>query len=387
MLTLDAVSAVRYSDPWILTLVQRLRLLAAGRRRVAYFYEKADNSTFRYRVYNTAQVLNENPGDVSASYFFVEDLDHLDEIADLADLLVICRTRYDNRVNRLLTAFRKRRKRVLFDVDDFVFNPGYVHLIVSTLDQDFTHPQLWDFWFAYTSRLGATLGMCDGAVVTNDFLAARVKEYVDLPVTIIPNFLNREQVDISDRIYAAKENVEPGEDGLIHFGYFSGTPSHNRDFAIVVPALEAALQADERLGVVLVGYIDAGPLARFGSRVQRFPFQDFINLQRVIGCVEFNLMPLQSNVFTHCKSELKYFEAAVVGTQSIASPSHTYARSVRDGHNGYIAQSHQWESVIHRAVREMDGYRAMAKRSHDDARVRFAWFNQRPCILSALGLM
>ena len=387
MLALDSVPAVRYSDPWNLPLSTRLRMLAAGRTRVAYFYELADNSTFRYRVYNPSHVLNSVPHDVSASYFFLSDMHRLAEIADLAHLLVICRTRYDNRVNHLITAFRKRRKRILFDCDDFVFNPDYVHLIVATLDQDLNNAQLWHDWFSYNSRLGATLKLCDGAVVTNDFLAARVKEYVDLPVTIIPNFLNREQIDISDRIYAAKENVEPSEDGLVHFGYFSGTPSHNKDFAIVVPALEAALEADKRLGVVLVGYIDAGPLARFGSRVRRFPFQDFINLQRLIGSVEFNLMPLQSNVFTHCKSELKYFEAAVVGTQSIASPSYTYARSIRDGDNGYIAQSHQWESVIQRAMRELNGYRAMAKRSHDDARHRFAWFNQRPCILSALGLM
>src|SRR6185369_13278351 len=47
---------------------------------------------------------------------------------------VICRTRYDHRVNRLVRAFRKRRKRVLYDIDDFVFDTDHVHLIVQTLD-------------------------------------------------------------------------------------------------------------------------------------------------------------------------------------------------------------------------------------------------------------
>ena len=57
-------------------------------------------------------------------------------------------------------------------------------------------------------------------------------------------------------------------------------------------------------------------------------------------------MPLQYNAFTNCKSELKYFEAAVVGTQTIASPMFTYARAIRHGENGYLAQAHQWADRI-----------------------------------------
>ena len=61
MLGLESVAAVPYRDPWQLPLSERLKALSRGRRRVAYFYELADNSTFRYRVYNMAQVLNEAP--------------------------------------------------------------------------------------------------------------------------------------------------------------------------------------------------------------------------------------------------------------------------------------------------------------------------------------
>lgn len=386
MLSIDTVPSVKYTDPWNARLPERLRTLAAGTFRVAYFYEKADNSTFRYRVYNMAQTLNATGQDVSASYFFLDDLHRLGEIADLADMLVICRTRYDNRINHLITAFRKRRKRVLFDIDDFVFNTDYVHLILCTLDQDLANPQVWHDWFSYNSRLGATLKLCDGAITTNDSLAERIREFSDIPVSVIPNFLNREQLEISDRIFAAKRLLKPGEDGLIHLGYFSGSPSHNRDFSIVVPALEALLEKDSRLGVVVVGYIEPGPeLKRFGSRVKRFPFHDFMNLQRLIGSVEFNLMPLQFNVFTNCKSELKYFESAIVGTLSIASPSHTYASAIQNGKNGYIAKAHEWASVIQRAIEEIDTYPDMAATAYADARLKYAWFNQRESILNALG--
>jgi len=83
-------------------------------------------------------------------------------------------------------------------------------------------------------------------------------------------------------------------------------------------------------------------LRDYRSRVEFVPFQDFINLQAVIGATEVNIVPLQDNPFTNCKSELKYFEAAVVGTVTIASPIYSFASAIDDGANGYLANSYEW---------------------------------------------
>lgn len=387
MFSLAAVPPVAHEDPWHLPLAERMRMLARCPRSVAYFYEQADNSTFRYRVHNMVEVLNDGDGDVCASYFFLADLARLEEIAGMATVLVMCRTRYDHRVNRLVAAFRRRGKRVLYDIDDFVFNADYAHMLVNTLDLDADNPQVWNDWFAYLSRMGAAMKLCDGGITTNEHLAGHMRAFADLPVEIVPNFMNREQLALSERVFAAKAQQAPGQDGLVHLGYFSGSPSHNRDYAIVVPALEELLGNDERLAIVVVGYIEAGPrLERFGARVKHIPFQDYVNLQRLVGSVEFNLMPLQFNTFTDCKSELKYFEAAAVGTVSIASPSHTYSRAIRDGDTGYLARSYEWMEVISRALQNLDGYPAMAGRARADALARYAWHEQRQSILAALGI-
>lgn len=386
MIGLEAVPPFAYSDPWLQPLSQRLRQLSLGRKRVAYFYEHPDNSTFRYRVYNMVQVLNEQANLVSASYFFLDDLSQQGQICELADLLVICRTRYDSRVVGLIAAFRGKGKRVLFDCDDLVFNPDYAHLLISTLDLDTRDPRVWNDWFAYTSRLGATLRQCDGAIATNQHLADQMTAFSGLPARVIPNFLNREQLDISDRLFEAKKTLALGNSGLVHLGYFSGSPSHNRDFAMVVPALEALLEEDDALGVVVVGYIEPGPaLERFGNRVQRFPFQDYVNLQRLIASVEYNLMPLQFNVFTNCKSELKYFDAAVVGTVSVASPTATYQAAIANGENGYLAQAHQWYTVLEQVLSERDRYASVAAKARQHALDVYAWTAQRKTILEVLN--
>lgn len=380
--------AVPYSDPWNVPLHERIKALARGKRRVAYFYESANNSTFRYRAYNMVQVLNDEKNrNVSASYFFLDDLHMFDEIADLADVLVICRSRYSHRINHLVTKFRVRGKRILFDIDDFVFNPSYAHLIISTLGQDTDNSELWDYWFAYTSRMGETLRLCDGAITTNDYLAARITEFSGLPVNVVPNYINKEQLNLSETLFRSKEASGFARDDKICLGYFSGSPSHTLDYAIITSALEEVLDNDQRVELMVVGYIETGPsLSRFGNRIKRQPFHDYVNLQRLIGSVEFNLIPLQSNVFTNCKSELKYFEAAIVGTLSIASPSHTYAAAIQDGENGYIAQAHQWASVIQRAIENIGTYPDIAATAYAHARSKDAWFNQRENILQALGM-
>jgi glycosyltransferase involved in cell wall biosynthesis len=379
--------AVPYSDPWNVPLHERIKALVRGKLRVAYYYENANNSTFRYRAYNMAQVLNdENNPDISASYFFSDDLSLFDNIADFADILVVCRSGYCLKINHLVTKFRVRGKRILFDIDDFVFNPSYAHLIMSTLDQDTDNSDLWDYWFAYTSRMGETLRLCDGAITTNNYLAARITEFSGLQVNVVPNFINKEQLDLSESLFRSKEASGFARDDKICLGYFSGSPSHILDYAIITSALEEVLENDKRVELMVVGYIEAGPsLNRFGSRIKRQPFHDYVNLQRLICSVEFNLMPLQSNVFTNCKSELKYFEAAIVGTLSIASPSHAYAAAIQDGENGYIAQAHQWASVIQRAIEDNGAYAEMAATAYADAYSKYAWLNQRETIINALG--
>lgn len=382
------IPAVPYSDPWNRPLHERIKMLARGKRRVAYFYETANNSTFRYRAYNMVQVLNDDKNcDVSASYFFLDDLHRIDEIVDYADLLVICRSGYSNRINQLITRFRVQKKRVLFDIDDLVFNTSYTHLIANTLGMDVDQSEVWDYWFAYLGRMGETLRICDGAITTNDYLAAKIGEFSGLPVNVVPNFINKEQLNLSEMLFCSKEASGFATDDKICLGYFSGSPSHNLDYAIITSALEKVMENDPRVELLVVGYIEAGPsLNRFGNRIKHQPFHDYVNLQRLIGRVEFNLMPLQSNVFTNCKSELKYFEAAIVGTLSIASPSYTYTGAIQDGENGYIAQAHQWASVIQRAIENIDTYPDMAATAYADARSKYAWFNQRETILNALRL-
>lgn len=374
-----------YQDPWNIPFETRFRSLCDGKRRVAYFYERPDTSTFRYRVYNMIQVLRELGDDIGASFFGNDDRDQLNRVVDVADVIVICRARYNNHINQMITRAKAQGKRVIFDVDDLVFNTDYAHLILRTLDQNIEASETWDHWFGWIGRIGATLRMCDAVIATNAYLAQRLTEYSGLPTSVIPNFLNQEQLAISDPIYQGKKEGGFRRTGDIHIGYFSGTPTHNHDFAIVAKALATIMKEYPRVKLLVVGFLEMkGGLEEFADRIEFYPLHDFINLQRLMSLVEINIVPLLDNGFTNCKSELKYFEAAAVGTLTIATPIYSYASAITNGENGFLAPSSGWLDAIRNLIKNLDRYADIAALAHSRSMEQYGWFNQRERIEKAV---
>jgi glycosyltransferase involved in cell wall biosynthesis len=173
-----------------------------------------------------------------------------------------------------------------------------------------------------------------------------------------------------------------------HIGYFSGTPTHRRDFEIVAPALARLLREDSRLRLLIVGMLEPGDvLKQYRHRIDRFPLQDYMNLQRLIARTELNIGPLIDNVFTNCKSELKYFEAAITGTVTVASPTYTFRHAITDGRTGFLARSHEWQSKLEQAIELLDDrprYAEMALAGHAHARDVYGWDRQSAAIQRAL---
>ena len=387
-------------------LYDRFARLALGKVRIAYFAENVYSSTFRYRAANMAEVLNDvttaQARRASAVCFFSNELQHAAHIVKSADILVISRARYEADLALLVEQFQAQGKRVWFDIDDLVFDTQKINLIISTAGQHATDDIL-HYWYGVVGRMSQALRLCDGAITTNVYLANKIKLFSNLPVKIIPNFVNAAQLAVSAPSYQRKLTISSTSTGStlcerIKLGYFSGSLSHNGDLSLISHALERVMAADARIDLVLVGHIDIEHAfgARFGGyikghladRVTLHPFVDFVALQELIADVDFNLVPLQVNEFTHCKSELKFVDAAIVGTLTIASPAFAYAEAIRHGENGYLAEDEQWEAVLLEAIAVRDAdfeqHKRLAAAAYQDVQQSFTWQTQLPAILQAL---
>jgi glycosyltransferase involved in cell wall biosynthesis len=359
------------TSPVHASFANRLTALALGRHHVAYIYPTPDNSTFRYRVANMLEALDPLP-DIGASWFTEAELLNIEGIVDAADVIVLARCKYSVRFARLIALARARHKRVLFDIDDLVFDTQYVLAVLNHLGHSSDEADL-DYWFADYGRYGALLRLCDGVIVTNEFLAARVLEFAPLPVDVVPNFMNAAQLAYSAPIRAHKLSATCERDGRIHLGYFSGSPTHQRDFELLQTAVMRLMAEDPRIVLRVVGRLDIGEhFDHYRDRVEVFPLQDPLSLQRLIGEVEINLVPLRNNLFTNCKSELKFFEAASIGTITVASPTFAFAAAIEDGTTGFLTPAHYWYDGLQRAVHSLDGdYFSIAKSAAEVALERY----------------
>ena len=373
-----------YHAPWDLTFAERCSLLQGGKQRVGYFYLVPDNSTFRYRVFNMVQAINSGSDGVVASWFTAADFDRLHTLREKIDVLVLCRVLYRPEVSSLISLFKASGVKVLYDIDDLVFDSRYANLLIESLDQAVNDTTLQDY-FGTIGRYGATLQQADGAIATNNYLAEKMRSFSGLPTSVVPNFLNRLQSGVSEELWEHKLENDFLRDDSITIGYFSGSPTHNRDFQIAAHALRDVMRRKSRVRLRVVGYLkEQQEFDEFGERVEYLPFQDFLNLQRVTAESEICIAPLQDNEFTNCKSELKFFESAAVGTLTVASPTYTFRNAIVPGKTGFLSNSYEWTEQLEKAIAEVERGGEMAKIARTDVLDRYGWKSNRGAIVEAV---
>ena len=147
--------------------------------------------------------------------------------------------------------------------------------------------------------------------------------------------------------------------------------------AVASPAICRLLDSDPRVVLRVVGFLDPDQeLSRYQDRIEYYPLQDFLNLQRLIPEVEINIAPLQENTFTNCKSELKFFEAAICGTLTLATPTFTFRNSISHGETGLLVPSHGWDHALQTAVAIVENrerYAGMAEAASRQALSAYGW--------------
>lgn len=338
-------------EPWNTDLPERLATARAmsGKKKIIYIYEKPDTSTFRYRVYNMCQSLRHSHT-FEGVYFFEKELPLVTEIIETASVLVFVRTRWSSTLDTFLQIAKKHRKPIVFDSDDLVFDISSIPLIMNTLGADFSLEQNYSYWFSYVSRLWFMASKCDAYIATNSFLAQKLEQVFHKETYIVENFLNDEQISVSKTLYDHKKQTAPVKPFQI--GYFSGSPSHVNDFRQVAPEIAEFLQKNNDVTVKVLGFIEFPHFLSYFVQTKRIlyaPLVDFLTLQREMACVDVNIVPLLDNQFTNCKSDLKFFEASIVGTLTCATPVYAYRKAISHGRNGFLCRPGEWYDALNKA--------------------------------------
>lgn len=383
-------ASYRNEAPWEIPFERRIKrfrdMKQLGFRMVVYLYERADTSTFRYRVYNMCRVL-ESSAVWYGVYFFEEELEQIESLLPDISRLIIVRFRWTFELDAFVKKAKRNQIPIAFDVDDMIYNSRYLPLVTNTLAVDFKSEADYSYWFSYIGRIQKTAGLCDCAITTNEFIGKRLSDDLEISHYVVPNFYNREQDIVSDQYYRQKQRLQSSEKFVI--GYFSGTPSHINDFLTVSAELKMLMEEFENIYLRIVGFMELPDYMREleqAGRVERIPLQNFLDLQWEIAQVDVNIIPLLNNEFTNCKSELKYFEAAIVGTINCAVPTYVYKQLIQQGENGYLCEAGQWYPTL-KELYQKGISREMIRAAKKISEERYAYYHMRPTLEHVLCAM
>ncbi len=291
----------------------------------------------RYRAHHVAEELRHSGFRVSVT---VQDNPFLPRYAQKFCVFVFHRVLYMGRARVLYDRAKEQKKTIIFETDDLVYDPRYlVHMDFYNHMQAFERLQ-------YKDGVGGEMvrdPYVKVATTTTSFLAQKLREE-GKKVFIVPNKLSDEDVAHAKPLFAHHVKMYAPRDEII-IGYFSGVISHNKDFAVLTPVLKELFKRYAHIRVAIYGPLDLDDaLCEYKDRFVQNTYvpraQHFAN----VAAVDINVAPLEvGNPFCEAKSELKFFEAGIVGVPTVASKTQTFNEAITQGVDGFVAyDTHEW---------------------------------------------
>lgn len=319
------------------------------RRGMVAFISGCAGAPYRYRCEHQAAIL-ESLG-YTVELFEVGQYPH-EELLERFQAIVMHRVGYHRGLDAMVATARERGIRVVFETDDWVFEPEMLHQIEDARTSD---EETQVFYDRMVRQFQRSIAMCDGVTVSTPRLKEAVlAQHPDAKVAVLPNRISPEMEKLA---IAALETPRPAEDASkVRLGYFSGTRTHQGDFDQCVGALETVLDNCPQACLRVVGHLTVPEELRekFGDRIETVPIVPWQKLPQLYRTTDINLAPLNPDVpFNEGKSELKFVEAGLMGVPTVASQRGPYAMAIETGVTGWLCETEaDWVKGLTRLIED-----------------------------------
>ncbi len=268
----------------------------------------------------------------------------LNQIAQ-SDLVIFHRTPLDRFVRRLVDQIIAQDGLILVDVDDLVFEPSAFQWINSP---DFQDPIRVRLYQDEMQRYRQMLVYSQAVIASTEFLADRVQK-TGKPAFVHRNAFSLEMLQQAECVW----KVTPSSSERVVLGYASGTPTHDKDFEVVKPAILKIMKHYPNVELHLLGSLNPGTgWEELETRIHRFPLVPWRELPGLLTNFDINLAPLvTNNPFSQSKSEIKWMEAGLVRVPTVASPTQAFMQAIQPGVNGMLAENvDEWEETLEQLI-------------------------------------
>ncbi|MDJ0416384.1 glycosyltransferase [Rhodococcus opacus] len=354
-----------------------MRVAAQLMQRVI-FVIGIQGAPLRYRAHLPAEALRMLGVSVEVRHYRDPELTAL---VREADAVVFYRVPATHQVQQLIAGVRARDRRipVLFDVDDLIFDPeleNQVHGLAALSDEERS------LWWRGVARYRTTMEAADMFIGSTDELCRHASSVTGLPSRRFENGVGTLLGQASDEALMLERTPGP-----LRIGYFSGTTTHDADWASVEPAVIAVMAKRPDVELWLGGHLRTTPsLDRYADRVKRLPFAPWHELPKLLRDVDVCLAPLtEDSLFNEAKSAIKWLEAALVETPVVASPTQPFREAIDHGRTGYLAgTSEEWAEAISTLLDDVAARRRVGTQARREALLRWSPHLQGPVYLENL---
>lgn len=255
-----------------------------------------------------------------------------------------------------------------WEIDDLLFNKT-LYRLNNNLATLFPSERrgLYGLANSYLKALRA----CGRGMASTKALAAEMRKIGIQDVVVLENALDEQTLNLAQTLLNSPTSKDPDK---IWICYGSGSRAHDKDFKVAEAGLIAAMQADARLHLLIVGPLQISKsFNQFGSRVQRRNELSYAHYLAELAKADIAIAPLENTLFNDCKSNIKFLEAAILELPSICSPTKTYRQVIQHGENGMLAASTSaWQDAFLSLARDPDLRKRLASKAKETALALYA---------------
>lgn len=261
--------------------------------------------------------------------------------------VVFYRCEWSNKIRKIADEAKKQGAVLWYAIDDLVFDFQKVKQL------DFLSRLEYQGFEAQCQKVYDCMKLCSGVLVSTECLKQEVqKAFPDKQVLVQRNVASYEMVVASRKALQKKDSQQ--RDGNLYLGYFSGSNTHNQDFAQIEAVLLEILRNNPQVHLKIGGALEISDMFKEVQRqVETYPFMPWQKLPEVLAGIDINLMPLQRTVFHDCKSENKWLEASLVQVPTVASFNPELASVIQPWKTGVLCHSEEeWKEALLRLIQD-----------------------------------
>ena len=369
-----AVAAKRAPDAWRIVVISGEPHTPGHYYRVVRFVEAAKAIG--------ATVLSITPKEAAAH--------HRDLLT--ADFTMIWRASNTPEIAGVVATVHRSGGKLLVDIDDLMFVPELASetIVDGIRSQGLDSTEVAGFFL----QVREVLAQADTCTCTTNNLAEHARRLGKVTF-VLPNGFDANVHAISR--LAVRRRSATQHDGLIRIGYAAGTRTHQRDFGPVADVLADILRQRQYCRLVLFRdaatgqpMLDLDEFPSLQQRAEQIEWRDLVPLKELpdeLARFDINIAPLElHNPFCEAKSELKYFEAALAGVCTVASPTAPMREAIRNRETGILADTPaDWCEAISALIADAELRRRLAHAAYLDVLWRYGPHRRAELVSSLLS--